>query len=59
MLYVDGWDGIGMVIIGHRFSKSTFGANKIIIEIIGSRYSFGRGSFGWILEWRGELQSKE
>ena len=32
MLYVgwDGWtDGIGMVIIGHRFSKSTFGANDI------------------------------
>ena len=26
MLYVDGWDG--MVIIGHRSFKSTFGANK-------------------------------
>ena len=26
MLYVDGWDG--MVIIVHRSSKSTFGANK-------------------------------
>ena len=52
-------DGIGMVIIGHRSSKSTLGANKIIIEIIGSRYSFGRGPFGRILEWRGELQSKE
>ena len=60
----DGWDWDGyrysiLKDIGHRFSKSTFGANKIIIEIIGSRYSFGRGSFGRILEWRGELQSKE
>ena len=26
-LWVDGWDG--MVIIGHRSSKSTFGANNI------------------------------
>ena len=25
-LWVDGWDG--MVIIGHRFSKGTFGANS-------------------------------
>ena len=50
---------IGMVIIGHMSSKSTLGANKIIIEILGSRYSFGRGPFGRILEWRGELQSKE
>ena len=48
-----------MVIIGHRSSKSTLGANEIIIEILGSRYSFGRGPFGRILEWRGELQSKE
>ena len=28
MLYVDGWDG--MVIIGHRSSRSTFGANNEI-----------------------------
>ena len=26
---MEGWDGMdGMVIIGHRYSKSTFGANK-------------------------------
>ena len=24
----DGMDGIGMVIIGHRYSKGTFGANN-------------------------------
>ena len=31
MLYVDGWMGLGwMVIIGHRSSKSTFGANKAL-----------------------------
>ena len=23
-----GWDGVGLVIIGQRYSKSTFGANK-------------------------------
>ena len=32
-LWMDGWDGMGwmdgMVIIGHRWSKSTFGANKV------------------------------
>ena len=26
--WMDGWDGIGMVIIGHRYSKSTFRANN-------------------------------
>ena len=23
-----GWDGVGLVILGHRYSKSTLGANK-------------------------------
>ena len=33
-LYVDGWDGIGwMVIIGRRLSKSTLGANKGQLKI--------------------------
>ena len=27
------WDGIGMVIIGHRSSKSTFGAIKVVMEM--------------------------
>ena len=31
MLYVDGGDG--MVVIGHRFSKSTFGANKRVSNL--------------------------
>ena len=26
--WMDGWDGIGMVIIRHMYSKSTFGANN-------------------------------
>ena len=25
-----GWDGMGLIIIGHRYSKSTFGANNAI-----------------------------
>ena len=36
-LYVgmDGWDGWdGMVIIGRRWSKSTFGANKFVSESV-------------------------
>ena len=27
-----GWDGVGMVILGHRQSKSTFGANKVFLN---------------------------
>ena len=31
----DGMDGLDlMVIIGHRYSKSTFGANKLEIQIL-------------------------
>ena len=40
MLYVAGWDGMdgwmgwdGMVIIGQRSSKSTFGANDTTMQI--------------------------
>ena len=44
MLYVDGMDGwmVGMgsmVIIGRRYSKSTFGANNKIIMITAARES--------------------
>ena len=32
--WVNRWDGIGMVIIGHRSSKSTFGANKGLTQAV-------------------------
>ena len=55
-LYVDGWDGIGiewMVIIGRRYSKSTFGANNIIqilkTWLVYSRYMYEGESRSFLL----------